>query len=170
MECPYCGCDNIDGVDFCADCGAELAGLDLRSQVAEGTARSFHDIVVADLDPTRPLVLTEDDLAVDAIELMKSQRYGSVLVVRDGILRGIFTEQDALGKCILEQRDVSITRLRDVMSPTESLTMDMTLGQTVNLMALRGYRHVPVVDEDGRPVGYVSLRGVLDYLHDNVLT
>ena len=34
-------------------------------------------------------------------------------------------------------------------------------------MAIHGFRHLPLVDEDNRPVGVISFRDVVRYLHSN---
>ncbi|MCX7700262.1 MAG: CBS domain-containing protein, partial [Gemmataceae bacterium] len=34
----------------------------------------------------------------------------------------------------------------------------------LNMMSVGGYRHLPVVDRDGRPVAVLSVRDIVDYL------
>ena len=37
-------------------------------------------------------------------------------------------------------------------------------------MSVGGFRHIPVVDDDGRPLGVVSMRNVVDYMVDLLRT
>lgn len=39
-----------------------------------------------------------------------------------------------------------------------------SLDTAILYMAKGGYRHVPIVDEDNRPVGTVSVRDIISYL------
>jgi CBS domain-containing protein len=37
-------------------------------------------------------------------------------------------------------------------------------------MAVHGFRHIPLVDDDGRPVGVVSLRDIVEFMSRGVDT
>jgi len=92
---------------------------------------------------------------------MAAERVGSVMVVRDGRLAGIFTERDALFRVLAARRDPETTRIADVMTANpQTITPDRPLGHAMHMMNEGGFRHVPVV-VDGRPVGMVSARDAL---------
>jgi len=170
MKCPYCDHDNISGADLCQHCGADLGGLDLPREQTGKVSRHFHEVRLADLEPPEPITLPPTATVAEAVDQMRRKGYGAVLVVEGGVLVGIFTERDVLNKLAFERRQLGMVKLREVMTPNpDSLTLDATLGQALNLMAISGYRHIPVVDDMRRPVGFVSVRGALDYLHENVL-
>ncbi|MGZ0171150.1 MAG: CBS domain-containing protein, partial [Planctomycetales bacterium] len=38
------------------------------------------------------------------------------------------------------------------------------LVYALNLMSVGGYRHVPIVDETGRPVAVVSMRDIVEHI------
>ena len=46
----------------------------------------------------------------------------------------------------------------------ESLPEDAEIAWAVNRMSLGGFRHVPLVDGNGRPVGILSVKDVVNYL------
>ncbi len=169
MDCPYCGYDNIAGADLCSNCGSDLAGLDLPRQTADGTRKVFHEATVADLQPTAPIVLDIDAKVIDAVRLMQDEGYGAVVVVEKGRMVGLFSELAVLRNFAAGGRDPHRTSLRDAMTDAEALTPENTLGQAVHTMVSNEQHHCPVVNEDRRPVGYVSMRGVLDFLHENSL-
>lgn len=171
MECPYCGHENISGTDLCKHCGADLAGLDLPSEQAEGERRHFHDVALSDLEPQEPLRVSGDTTVADALQLMRAERHGAVFVV-DGADRliGIFTERDLLTKFALGERPIDSTLIADVMtSDPDSVTASSSFSSALYMMGSQGYRHVPLVDSENRLTGFTSVRGTLDYLRTHVL-
>ena len=115
------------------------------------------------------VVLREDESVGTAIEAMRKVRVGSVLVTdAGGKLAGIFTERDALNKLALGERDPKKTLLRDVMkAKPETLTPDDEIGYALRMMSHGGYRRVPLADREGRPVGVISVRDIVDFIADH---
>lgn len=114
-------------------------------------------------------ILGEDASVADAINAMRAAKIGSVLVIRKGgALTGIFTERDALNRLALGEMDPKKTILSTVMhAEPETLKPDDAIGYAVRIMSHGGYRHVPLVDKDGRPVGVVSVRDIVDFIADH---
>ncbi len=97
-----------------------------------------------------------------AAKLMAQKKMSAVLVVREELLVGIFTERDAVFRVIARGLDVHSTRLADVMTPSpQTVEPDKTFGYALLLMHENGFRHVPVV-LNGKPVGMVTPRSALD--------
>jgi CBS domain-containing protein len=44
------------------------------------------------------------------------------------------------------------------------LPQDAIVAYALNKMCLEGFRHVPLTDAEGRPVGVVSMRDIIEYL------
>jgi CBS domain-containing protein len=102
-----------------------------------------------------------------AIDRMNESSVGCVLVEEDGQLVGIFTERDVLTKVAGVGIDVDRTPLARLMTrDPESLSPDDRITFALNRMSVGGFRHIPLVDDDGRPVGVVSMRNVVDYMVD----
>ena len=102
-----------------------------------------------------------------AVELMNERGVGCVLAVEDGRLVGIFTERDVLTKVINMGRDIDTTPVGEVMTrDPECLTLDDGIGYALNLMSDGGFRHIPLIDAEGRPTGIVAMRDVVDYMVD----
>ena len=58
--------------------------------------------------------------------------------------------------------------VRDVMSsPPATISATATVGEAIRTMAEGGYRHLPMVDDDGRPTGVVAVHGIVHYLVDH---
>lgn len=122
----------------------------------------FYQTVRTLMDP-RKLILVPGSMTVrEAAKLMKSKRYGAVLVTEGDELLGIFTERDAIFRVIAVGLDPETTPLVDVMTKEpKTITPDKTFGHAMLMMHEGGFRHVPVVD-DGKLVGMVSSRNALD--------
>jgi CBS domain-containing protein len=102
-----------------------------------------------------------------AVELMNERGVGCVLAVEHGRLVGIFTERDVLTKVITAGRDIDLTPVGEVMTrDPECLTLDDGIAYALNLMSDGGFRHIPLVDADGRPTGVVAMRNVVEYIVD----
>jgi CBS domain-containing protein len=97
----------------------------------------------------------------DTARQMKQSGVGTVMVVDNERLVGIFTERDALFRVLAEGRNAKSTLIADVMT-SNPLTIgpDKPFGHALHIMYEGGFRHVPVV-ENGRPIGMVSARDAL---------
>jgi CBS domain-containing protein len=99
----------------------------------------------------------------EAIELMASGKVGSVVVVDDGRVTGIFSERDVMLRVALEGRDPNRTTVEEVMTArVHSISMHTTGDEALRIMVQEHIRHLPVVDEQGRPQGMVSMRNLLE--------
>ncbi|HRP96591.1 MAG TPA: CBS domain-containing protein [Rhodocyclaceae bacterium] len=110
----------------------------------------------------RPTLIAEADISVrEAAHRMVAAHVGSIMIVDDGLLVGIFTERDVLTRVLACDLDPAATRVGDVMTPEpQTVTADRPLGHALHLMHDGGFRHMPVV-RDGRPVGMISVRDAL---------
>lgn len=162
MLCPDCGFDNIEGMDNCEACGKPLTPLDL---VGGDLEQSISRHAVAALCPAAPLTAGPADPISSAIESMSQHRVGCLLVVdSEGNLSGILTERD-----VLNRFSEDITRMNqpvsDFMTGTPvTVSQDDSIGYALHAMDLGGYRHLPVVDDDDRPTGVISVRDILRFL------
>lgn len=116
--------------------------------------------------PDQPLAADGGASTGDVLQLMRAQRTGAVLVCDGSTLVGILTERDAL-KLMAQGADM-MSPVRSVMSsPPKTIPSRATVGEAIRVMAEGGYRHLPIVDPDHRPVGVVAVRGIVHYLVDH---
>ena len=101
--------------------------------------------------------------AEQAIRTMLDRHVGAVAILDENTrVAGIFTERDVLRRLSVSGRDPAQTPVREVMTtPVEMATLDTTPGQALATMVERHYRHLPIVDDDGRLLGMLSIRNVL---------
>jgi CBS domain-containing protein len=118
------------------------------------------DIMITELVTINP-----EATIAEAAKLMWERRVGSVLVVAaDGKLRGIVTERDMVFACS-EGWDPTKRLVMDIMTEDPiTVRRDDDVLTVIRKMREVGVRHLPVVDEEGRPVGIISYRDVLDLI------
>ncbi|HEY6547597.1 MAG TPA: CBS domain-containing protein [Vicinamibacteria bacterium] len=116
------------------------------------------------LEPRTPVCVSESASIREAITLMVEQEIGALLVEREGRAVGIFTERDVLRRVVLrgldQARPVSEVMTRD----PETLRLEDGIAFALNRMIVGGFRHVPIVDEGGRPQAVLSLREVVAFI------
>ncbi|MBM4385207.1 MAG: CBS domain-containing protein [Deltaproteobacteria bacterium] len=121
------------------------------------------------LQARRAHVLSREDSVTDAVRAMQKEHRGVVVITEDGTdatpVIGIFTERDVLFRIIDGGRNPATLPLEQVMtSEPDCLGEDGTVADVLRMMSVGGFRHVPLVDEQRRPVGVVSVRDVVDLL------
>jgi CBS domain-containing protein len=106
-----------------------------------------------------PVTTREDTVVEEVARLMWDKGVGSVLIVgSDNKLVGILTERDMLyaSSHLLIGKNVQAKSLMSKNLVTAS--PDEELASVVE-----NIRHIPVVDVDGRPLGVISSRDILDF-------
>ncbi|MGA2236454.1 MAG: CBS domain-containing protein [Terriglobales bacterium] len=98
-----------------------------------------------------------------AIRTMLDRDVGAVAVIDENHrVAGIFTERDVLRRLSLGEHDPRKISVREIMTtPVEMATRATTAGEALATMVERHYRHLPIVDDDGRLLGMLSIRNVL---------
>lgn len=94
---------------------------------------------------------------------MKKYALGAVVIQEEGKeIAGIFSERDLLLRVVLEQRNPLRTKVSEVMTiPVTSVTEAMSGNDIVNLMAVKNYRQLPVVNKNGEFLRMVSTMDLL---------
>lgn len=109
------------------------------------------------LDKPPPVSCGPQAALREALERMRAQRVGSMLVVdAQGRPLGILTRHD-LPRLMLQQVALDTPVAAVMTQPVHSLTVDHTAQDAVLLMTRQGVRHVPVT-RDGVAVAMVSER------------
>ena len=121
---------------------------------------------IAVLQLKEPAVVPPTMLARDAVEEMKRRRLACLVVVEGGKLVGIFTERDVLTRVASASSHDDRTLAQVMTHDPSTLTREHMIAYALNFMHVGGFRHVPVVDAQGRPVGVIGVRDILAYLAD----
>lgn len=127
-------------------------------------------MTVLELCDPEAATVTLEATAADAIQTMLDRRVGAVGIVdSERRVAGIFTERDVLRKLSLSGHNPRTTPVRDFMTtPVEMATLSTTPGEALATMIERHYRHLPVADADGRLLGILSIRNLLQSRIDDL--
>jgi len=143
---------------------------DEYSEALEGEFRQLEGALLSDtvklLAPSEPIKLTAEATVREAITQMVANRRAAVVIVdAKGCLIGIFTERDVLTRVVGQGRDAERARLGEVMTKDpEALSPQDRICYAINRMNNAGYRTVPLVDADRRPIGVVTVTDVVRWL------
>ena len=111
-----------------------------------------------------------DATVAEAIHKMLDYHVGAVAVVDSEYrVAGIFTERDVLRKLSLSRLDPQSTSVRELMTtPVEMATCDTGAGEALSIMLERHFRHLPVADHNGKLLGVLSIRNLLEWRVDDL--
>lgn len=110
-----------------------------------------------------PLVtVSPDDRVFHALQLMSDANVGALLVLDGEQLVGIFSERDYARKVILFGKASKDTLVREIMSDKVLyVTPDRTVDECMAIMTEKHFRHLPVLDDDGKVLGVISIGDVV---------
>ena len=111
-----------------------------------------------------PAPTVEPDISVlDAVNVMARDRVGAVAVSEGDVLRGIFTERDLMLRVVKQGRSPETTLVRDVMTAdVKTVTDACSPGEAIGVMLEMHLRHLPILDGNGRVLGLLSIRALLE--------
>ena len=110
-----------------------------------------------------PLIVEPDISVMEAVGAMARDRVGAVVVVTAGRLQGIFTERDVMLRVVQQSRDPRATLVRDVMTADVRTVIDAsTSEEAIEIMLTEHLRHLPVLGKDGKVLGLLSIRALLE--------
>lgn len=122
---------------------------------------------VSVLNPKDPLCVQQTVSIEDVIGILTKNKIGCVLICDETKkMTGIFTERDLLLKVVGALKPVDWKRsIQEVMTPNPmGIEPDETIAFALNLMSHGGFRHLPLIDKDGFPIGVISVKDVIDYI------
>ncbi|KAG0165780.1 hypothetical protein DFQ30_008011 [Apophysomyces sp. BC1015] len=116
---------------------------------------------VSALRPAQALTVKENMLVIEAAQLMAAKRSDCVLVVdEDDHLSGIFTAsaKDLAYRVVAESLDARDTMVAQIMTKGPMcVTFDTSATDALNLMVSRGFRHLPICNEEGDIFGLLDI-------------
>lgn len=111
-----------------------------------------------------------DASLADVVRRLVDANCGSLVVAKTSDptrVLGIITERDILRACAAGCVPLENHRVAERMTANlVTVTLDQSVEDTMGLMTSRRVRHLPVVDDDDRLVGIVSIGDVVKAQHD----
>ncbi len=130
---------------------------------------AIHDALVSEIQTQPHLCVSSDTSVREAMQLMVGQHIACVLVEEEGVLVGVFGDRDVLDKVALEYDEVIDGPVSAVMSSNPVFVGESdSVARVMSIMAISGYRHVPVVSPEGQPVGIVSPHRLGGFLKEHL--
>lgn len=110
-----------------------------------------------------PTALCSDSIK-DVLPIMASGQMGFVVVIDDKrVPIGVFTDGD-LRRCLSEDYNISLTKLAGVMTKDFSVISNRNLAvDALNIMESKKISALPVVDEQEKIFGAISMQNLLDH-------
>lgn len=105
-----------------------------------------------------------DNTVYEALQMMAEKDVGSVMVIENHKLVGMFTERDYARKIVLHGLASRNTRVGDFMTrELFSVHSNTSINDCMAIMTSKHIRHLPVVDDD-QIVGLISIGDVVNSL------
>jgi CBS domain-containing protein len=104
-------------------------------------------------------------MVYEAIEQMCERNIGGLLVVEHEKLLGIFTERDYARKLILKGKGSKDTPISEIMTKNPfTVSPSTSIDECMQMMTNKHIRHLPVVDDDDKLVGMISIGDVVRFI------
>jgi len=168
IRCPYCNFNNMEGEDRCSQCLHSLMPHDIPKPKKADTFQTV--MLTAPISYLLPeekdmLVASPADAISKILSILQQEGKNAVLVYKKKQLVGIISHRDLLKRLEGKYKNLSKVKAEHVMTPNpEYVTADAPIAYVINKMAMGGYRHVPVLDSQGKPYGVAQIKDVLTYL------
>jgi len=121
---------------------------------------------------SRVLSISPDATLADVVQKLVKHNCGSLVVCRDDDctrMLGIITERDILHACAENKIPLENYRVSEVMTvDLATCAPGDSVQDAMGLMTQRRIRHLPVVNDDGRLVGIVSIGDLVKQQHDQL--
>lgn len=132
--------------------------------------KRLKDETIQSLQLRPPLVVSRSAALKDVFRKMKDQKRGCAVVLQDeskGTVAGIFTERDVMTR-VIEQKLPGSTPVVNVMTENpKTLRLSDSVADAINVMNQGHYRHLPLVDDEGRLAGVLGVRDLISYLAEH---
>jgi CBS domain-containing protein len=113
-----------------------------------------------------PETITSDTSLRDALNIMVEKHVACLLIMDNPTeVKGILVEGDIFNKIAGQDIDMENTTVSEFMTPNPTtMRSSDSIGYVLHLMALHGYRHIPVVDDQAKPIGVASFKAGLQFI------
>lgn len=118
---------------------------------------NLNDIMTREIKTIGP-----DSTLTEAAKLMDELNVGDIPVCEGDNLIGIITDRDMVIRSISAGQDPNSTKVRDAMtSPVVSCREDASMDEAAKLMKQHQIRRLPILNEQGKIIGVVSLGDIV---------
>lgn len=114
---------------------------------------------VLSLKPSDPIICKSNSTVYEVSQLMSAKRENCILVVNDNNeLLGIFTAKDLAFRIVGSNLNANSVTIDQIMTPNPMCTnSNDPASEALTLMVQRGFRHLPVLDDNNQIVGVLDI-------------
>ena len=113
------------------------------------------------------IVLNERATLREAIDNIQKYHIGCILLQNDKKITGIFTERDIVQNIVGNRHNLEKECVADYMSKSpDVLHLQDPIAFALNKMISGGYRHIPIVDNNKKPIGVIAMENIINHLGD----
>ena len=129
----------------------------LEKALAEESVAAIQHEPVATISPNATIA--------EAVKKLAGLHVACLLIEDEGQLFGVFSDRDVLDRVALEYESVKDKPVRDLMitDPVFVYESDSS-ASALAVMAVSGFRHVPITDVERKVIGIVSPQRVTTFL------
>ncbi len=111
----------------------------------------------------------EDTKLIDVVTQIREHRRGAVVIEDSaGRLAGVFTEHDLIARVAHDSQDWHNDPVSGVMTADpKRLTASSTIAEALALMQQHTFRNLPIVDDDNKVLGLISIRDILTHIAEH---
>jgi CBS domain-containing protein len=131
-----------------------------------GLRENLNQQSIAQLPPEEPLTVSPDTTVRRTVEAMQRAGVGYALVCRGQALVGIFTERDLIKRVLVPRVDPDSAVEAYMTAEPVTIRRSEPIGSALRIMFQGHHRHLPVIDDEGVPVGVASVKHLVAYLVD----
>ena len=108
------------------------------------------------------LSVKKETTVIEALSIMAEHGVGALLIMEGDELLGIFSERDYARKGIIQGRKAKSTTMEEVMTKNVlTVCHNQTTKECMEIMEENNIRHLPVISEDKRVVGLLSMKDIV---------
>lgn len=127
--------------------------------------KALAEETVAAIQSTPVAMVTPATRVHAALQTLANLKVSCLLVEDQGKLVGVFSDRDVLERVALEYDQVKDRPVRELMTANPVVVYESdSAAAALSIMAVCGFRHVPVTKVDGTIVGIISPQRVTEFL------
>jgi CBS domain-containing protein len=118
------------------------------------------------------LTFTPDNMVIQAVKAMSDKNYGASVIVDSGNKPvGIITERDLMRRLLAKGLDANTTPISKIMTSDLKLASEEDqVVEWLRVMSNERFRHLPVVDAQGKLLNLMSQGDFVSYTWPQLLT
>ena len=157
MANPQTPCDCEEFRDPLENYDPKIYADPLEKALAEESVAAIQHRPVATVAPDTPIS--------EAVRELANLHVACLLVEQNGRLVGVFSDRDVLDNVALEYEQVKDKPVSDLMTTDPVFVYESdSSAAALSVMAVSGFRHVPVTDLSQKVIGIVSPQRVTAFL------